>query len=179
MSFGGPIVKDKIHMFGSYEGNIQNRSNRVAIPTPPAGFAALDTVNLSQYNGSFGSPFRENLFFGKVDDAINDKSRAELSFSNRHETDIRDFGGNQAFMAATNNHNYNTAVQLKHSYFTGPWLNEAMLSYTQFHRGFSPNTANIPSRLFIYPDDCCFTIGGKRSTQEYIQKGPEFRDDIT
>src|SRR4029078_3165195 len=52
LSFGGPIVKDKIHIFGSYEGNIQNRSNRVAIPTPPTGFAALDTVNLTQYNGS-------------------------------------------------------------------------------------------------------------------------------
>jgi hypothetical protein len=179
VSFGGPIVKDKIHIFGSYEGNIQNRSNRVAIPTPPSGYAALDSVNLLQYNGSFGSPFRENLFFGKIDDAINDKSRAEFSISNRHETDIRDFGGNQAFSAATNNHNYNTTAQLKHSYFTGPWLNEALLSYTHFHRGFSPNTADIPSRLFIYPDNCCFTIGGNRSTQEYIQKGPNFRDDIT
>lgn len=179
LSVGGPIVKDKIHVFGSYEGNIQNRSNRVAIPTPPTGFAALDTVRLTDYNGSFGSPFRENLFFGKIDDALNDKSRLELSASNRHETDVRDFGGNQAFIAATNNHNYNTAVQLKHSYYTGPWLNEALLSYTHFHRGFSPNTADIPSRLYIYPNGCCFTIGGNRSTQEYIQKGPSLRDDIT
>ena len=38
LSIGGPIVKDKIHFFGSYEGNIQNRANRVNILTPPAGF---------------------------------------------------------------------------------------------------------------------------------------------
>src|SRR4029079_19029982 len=31
VSIGGPIVKDKIHFFGSYEGNVQNRSNAVAI----------------------------------------------------------------------------------------------------------------------------------------------------
>src|SRR5690349_1992017 len=34
LSFGGPIVKDKIHIFGSYEGNYQNRNASVSIPTP-------------------------------------------------------------------------------------------------------------------------------------------------
>ena len=179
LSFGGPIVKDKIHIFGSYEGNFQNRQNRVAIPAPPSGFPALDTVNLTQYNGSFGSPFRENLFFGKISDQISDKSSAELSFSNRHETDVRDFGGNQALLSANNFHNYNTTVQLKHSYFTGPWLNEALLNYTHFHRGFSPNTPGTAHRLYIYPGGCCFEIGSARSTQEFIQKGPGFRDDVT
>ena len=38
LSFGGPIVKDKIHIFGSYEGNYQNRDATVNIPTPPSGF---------------------------------------------------------------------------------------------------------------------------------------------
>jgi hypothetical protein len=179
LSFGGPIVKDKIHIFGSYEGNIQNRANRVSFSPPPAGFPALDTVNLAQYNGNFGSPFRETLLFGKLSDEINDKSSAELSFSNRHETDVRQFGGNQAFSTANNFHNYNTSIQLKHNYFTGPWLNEALVSYTKFHRGFSPNTPGTAHRLFIYPNSCCYEIGGFVSTQEYIQKGPSFRDDLT
>ena len=179
LSIGGPIVKDKIHFFGSYEGNIQNRANRVSILPPPAGFPALDTVNLTQYNGNFQSPFKESLWFGKLSAEINDKSSAEVSFSNRHETDVRDFGGNQAFSSASNNHNYNTAVQAKHNFFSGPWLNEALLSYTHFHRGFSPNTENTPHRLYIYPTACCFEIGGFTSQQEYIQKGLGLRDDLT
>ena len=179
LSFGGPIVKDKIHIFGSYEGNFQNRANRVNIPPPPTGFPALDTVNLLQYNGNFGSPFRESLIFAKLSDEINDKSSAELSFSNRHETDVRDFGGNAAFIAANNVHNYNTVIQLKHNYFTGPWLNEALVSYTRFHRGFSPNDPGTAHRLFVFPTNCCFEIGSGRSNQEFIQRGPGFRDDLT
>lgn len=179
LSFGGPIVKDRIHIFGSYEGNYQNRNNSVSIQTPPTDFPALNAVNITQYNGAFVSPFRETLLFGKLSDQISDKSSAELSFSNRHETDVRDFGGNAALTVANNFHNYNTTVQLKHSYFTGPWLNEALLNYTHFHRGFSPNTPGLPHRVYIYPNGCCFDIGSAQSIQEFIQKGPGFRDDVT
>jgi hypothetical protein len=178
LSFGGPLVKDKIHVFGSYEGNYQDRNATVNMPTPPSGFPALDTVNLKQYNGSFVRPFRETLLFGKLSDQISDKSSAELSFSNRHETDIADFGDKRALDYASNNHNYNTVVQIKHSYFTGPWLNEALASYTRFHRGFSPNVPGAPHRVYVY-DNCCAEIGSNASIQEFVQKGPNFRDDIT
>ena len=179
LSFGGPIIKDKMHFFGSYEGNYQNRANRVSIPTPPTGFPALDTVNLTQYNGNFGSPFRETLLFGKLSSQLSNTSNAEISISHRNETDVRDFGGNSAFQAANDVHNYNTVVQAKHNLFSGPWLNEALVSYTNFHRGASPNTPGLPHRLYIYPDGCCFEIGSAKSIQEFTQRGPRFRDDVT
>src|SRR4051812_44856120 len=78
LSFGGPLIKDKLHFFGSYEGNYQNRANAVNVTGLPAAgtFPALDTVNLAQYNGYFQSPFRENLYFAKINGDINNNSNA-------------------------------------------------------------------------------------------------------
>jgi hypothetical protein len=179
LSFGGPIVKDKIHVFGSYEGNIQNRANRVAFTGLPAtgAFPSLDTVGLTKYNGSFQSPFRENLWFGKIDDALNDKSSAELSVNFRDESDIRDFGGNQAFQEAVNYHQTVAVGQLKYNYFVGPWLNEAKVDYSNFRRNPRPNEPGI-QRQYQYPGGSA-VIGSNLSTQDFTQKRLGLRDDLT
>jgi outer membrane receptor protein involved in Fe transport len=176
-SIGGPIIKDKVHVFGSYEGNIQNRSSRVDFSGQPAGFPALDSVGLSKYSGTFESPFREQLFFGKVSDAINDRSSAELSISNRHETDIRDFNLNTAYQAAVDYRQNVTVAQLKHNYFVGDWFNEAKVDFSRFQRFPGPLTPGIPARNYQYSGD--HIIGSNLSTQDYKQNRLGLRNDLT
>ena len=180
LSAGGPLIKDKLHVFGSYEGNYQNRTNRVSMPAlPTAGtFPALDTVNLAQYNGAFGSPFRETLLFGKLSYAAGPKSSAELSFSNRHETDVRDFGGNQAYQEAVNYRQNVSIGQLRHTYVQGDWLNEAKVDYSRFRRNPAPAFAGTPAREYVLSGGNA-VIGSNLSTQDFIQKRLGLRDDLT
>ncbi len=177
-NIGGPIIKDKMHVFGSYEGNYQNRANRVNFAATPTGFSALDTVNLSKYNGSLGSPFRENLLFGKIDDALSENSSLELSLSNRHETDVRDFGGTQAITSAINFRQNIAIGQLKYNYFKGPLLNESKVDYSSFRRNPTPNTPGTASRRYEYLGTDA-TIGSNRSNQDFTQKRLGLRDDLT
>ncbi len=182
ITIGGPIQKDRLFFFGSYEGNYQNRANTVEF-RPPTGIAALDTVQLAQrYNGTFTSPFRETLGFGKLTYIIDPKSSAELSVNQRHETDVRDFGNVNcsmcAFEEAVNFRQNVTIAQLKYNRFSGAWLNEAKVDYSRFQRNPSPNTPGLVSRLFHYPGQDA-QIGSFLSTQDFVQKRLGFRDDLT
>jgi hypothetical protein len=178
VSIGGPIVMDKLHLFASYEGNLQNRSGRVDFATPPTGFPALDTVNLRSYSGTFGQPFREHLLFAKLSNTINTRSSAELSVSNRHETDVRDFDLTHAYGAAVFYRQNVSVGQLKYNYFTGPWLNEAKVDFSRFQRNPSPETPGIPARNYIYGNSD-HVIGSNRSTQDFVQDRLGLRNDVT
>ena len=178
LSAGGPIIRDRLHFFGSYEGNYQDRANRVSFAARPAGFTALDTVNLAQYEGQFISPFRETLLFGKLNYVVNDNSTAELSFSNRNESDIRDFGGATAYQAAVD-FGQNVGIgQLKYNWFRGPLLNEAKIDYSSFRRHPEPNSPGLPQRAYFYPGGEA-RIGSNLSTQDFLQRRIGLRDDLT
>jgi len=183
VSAGGHVIRNRLFFFGSYEGNYQNRSNTVNI-TPATGFAGIDTVNLTGYNRNFTSPFRETLLFGKLTYAINQQSTAELSFNNRHETDIRDFRDARAYTAATNFRQNVSMGQLRYTRVMGAWLNEAKIDYSRFQRNPSPLTPDIPARFFTYlipgtTNTQTAWIGSDVSEQNFIQKRIGLRNDVT
>lgn len=179
LSIGGPIIRNKMQMFFSYEGNYQNRNSTVNMTAPPAGaFPDLDTVNIAGYNGQFGSPFRETLLFGKLSYAVSPTSSAELSFNNRHETDVRDFGGNTSYNTAVNFRNDVGVGLLKYNIFKGPWLNEAQFTFQRFQRNPSPNAPGEVNRIFERAGGGA-QIGSNLSIQDFIQRRIGLRNDLT
>jgi len=127
-------------------------------------------VNLTRYNGNFLSPFRETLLFGKLSDQISDKSSARSASAIATKPTSAILAGTRP----SHRKQYSQLqhdVQAKHSYFTGPWLNEAMLNYVHFHRGFNPNTPGTAHRLYIYPGGCCFEIGSGRRLRSSFRRG--------
>jgi len=179
LSVGGPLIRNKMQMFFSYEGNYQNRNSTVSMTPPtPGAFPLLDTVNLGGYNGQFGSPFRETLLFGKLSYAVSPTSSAELSFNNRHETDVRDFGGNTSFNTAVNFRNDVGVGLLKYNIFKGPWLNEAQFTFQRFRRNPSPNQPGEVNRVFERAGGGA-QVGSNLSIQDFIQRRIGFRNDLT
>ncbi|MDZ4864435.1 MAG: TonB-dependent receptor [Gemmatimonadota bacterium] len=178
LSGGGPIIRDKLHVFGSYEGNYQDRSNLVNV-TPPTGFPALDSINFASRNGFFGSPFRSSLFFGKLTYAAGSNSTLELSANTRNEKDTREFGGDRPFESGVRFNNSVVNVGLKHSYFRGQWLNEAMVNYQRATDNPTPVPTNQAVNRFYGGAFCCAQIGPDLTIQDFTQKRLALRNDLT
>jgi hypothetical protein len=99
-SLGGPIVKDKLFFFGTYELNSRNEPQNVFLGGDAARAPA--SLNLSQYTGQFTSEFREHLGFAKLTYAKSERSTIDVSTTIRHETDFRGFGGQTSFQSSEN-----------------------------------------------------------------------------
>ena len=170
-TLGGPIIRDRLHFFGSYEGNYQNRYATVNY----GAATQVDTVDLTRYNGSFLSPFRSNLFFGKLSYTPADHHALELSVNTRAETDIRDFGTHNSYEQADNvNNHVNTAV-LKYRGLWGLLLNESSVSLQRYDWNPVPLNPQLVNRNY----EGIGILGGYSTEQAFRQDRIAFRNDVT
>lgn len=168
----GPIVKDKLFALATYEGNYQNRANVVTIGNP----TLENLARFGTYQGSFTSPFREHLGFGKVSWVPDDNQTFDLSATVRRETDIRNFGGQTSLQAAENVRNNVLTTSLRHQFRTcNDIVNEAtaQLLMSQWNPG--AENLGIPGQEF----QGVVRIGGRDTDQDIKQRTITLRDDIS
>ncbi len=176
-SLGGPIVKDKLQFFASYEENRQDRAGNVLVGTVSTAPASL--VNqLRTYEGTFTSPFREKLLFAKLSWQPRLGQQAELTYNWRDETDIRGFGGqggSNSFETAENVDNRVDSLQGRYQIGGGGWLNEAYMSYQRYHWNPQPLNKGIIGQNY----QGLLRIGGRDTEQDIIQQRVSIRDDYS
>jgi hypothetical protein len=177
LSAGGPLVRDKLFVFGSYEGNLQNRQAVTRLNGLPANWPAA----IRGVNGNVNdAPFRSHLLFGKLSYNRSEKQLLELSGDARLENEKRDFGGqfsgNEVDVSSGDNFKSNVVTgRAKHSYFGTGGSNEVLVSYQQYKWNNVSFDFNTPRQNY----DGIGIIGGHDSEQDLRQKRLSLRDDYT
>ena len=188
-SVGGPIKQDQVHFFVAYDGKDIDDSRQVVtknLDKLPAGQGIVPT--LAGYSGSHVDPFREHLFFGKVDTQINEDQKLSASVRVRREKDIRPEETN---LSSPDNKkertNDETRFDLKHEWTRAAWLSEARVGYEDYT--WSPHSAatsplfkyrvsNAPPQMLNNSGDVIWD-GGSPDKQKRGQKGLFVSDDLT
>lgn len=180
ISLGGPIIQDRAHFFVAYEAKEYES---------PSAFNLGRGYTIDQlppeFQKEFGSgtvtrPFKEDLYFGKIDWLFGDDHYVELSAKYRNETEIIDMGGNRLPSAATDNKNDETRVDLRYQFTHDDWLNDAHLTYEKSF--WSPQPHEFAPGYYLSDGnwwDVIARIGGGDAYQDKGQKGYSFQDDLT
>jgi Carboxypeptidase regulatory-like domain/TonB-dependent Receptor Plug Domain/TonB dependent receptor-like, beta-barrel len=172
---GGPIVRDHLHVFASFEVNDEHAVATVVPLSPPPGSGFPSSVDLASLAGTFPSPFRENLLFGKLSWEPLKNQRLDFNGNYRNEKDIRGFGGQTAATRAENVRNWVYSATAAH-YWTGTSsFNEGKVTWQKY--GWNPTSTSGSDPALNYFG--VISIGSKDTTQRFEQRRIELRDKYT
>lgn len=164
-TLGGPIIRDKLHFFVSYEANRDDGTGLVTINNP----------NYANFNGEYPRPFDQDTWFGKLTWLATENDEVNLSLTRRRDSEVIGFGNTTAYEARQNRDNAVDDALLKWQHFGDGWLNEATVSYGKY--SWNPNSAN-PDIIAQDLQGCC-RIGGANNLQDKGQRNLTFRNDLT
>ncbi|WP_349655394.1 TonB-dependent receptor [Xanthomonas sp. 10-10] len=182
-TFSGPILKDKAHFFIAYEAKEYTTPN-VVIP----GSIYSDRVDqlpaqLQPLVATYSTPFKEDLYFGKIDWTIGENNLFELSGKYRKEDELNDVGGTSTLEHGSINGQEEKRANLRWQYSGANFLNEANLSYESAFWNQAPINNGTGYVLSYAPvrgiEDEVLSAGAGSSFQRKGQKGWTFQDDLT
>ena len=171
-SFGGPIKKDRMFVFGTYERTREETSFNVAKNI-------VDELQFAKTVGAkpvtvVGTPYRDNLWQVRLDDQLNSKNTAFLKWAQQTNTALNDQGGitDENSGNFTRNHLYQGLFGLS-STLSSTTINQFTFAY-QFWNNLIDTTIFAPRLIF--------PVGGFGTNpnvpQQSVQRKFQFKDDL-
>ncbi|MBB4593335.1 TonB-dependent receptor [Xanthomonas cannabis] len=182
-TFSGPILQDKAHFFIAYEAKEYTTPN-VVIP----GSIYSDRIDqlpaqLQPLVATYSTPFKEDLYFGKIDWTIGENNLFELTGKYRKEDELNDVGRTSTYEHGSVNGQEEKRANLRWQYSGANFLNEANLSYESAFWNQVPLNDGTGYVLSYVPvrgiEDEVLSAGAGSSFQRKGQKGWTFQDDLT
>lgn len=188
-SFGGPIIEDAMHFFVTYEAKEYN-SPRTITPGGNRRIEDLPPQFRPIASAPAAVPFKEDLYFGKIDWTVAEGHLLELTVKRREEDEVTNVGnGPNTAERATLKAGEETRVDLRYQFSSMNWLNDAHITFEDSF--FSPRAASLANGYRLYaprqgqegtqnPDmDEILNLGGGGDFQDKGQKGMSFQNDLT
>jgi len=180
LSFGGPIIADVAHFFVAYEAKEYASPRALSLGR---GYSINELPERFQQEfgtGTVTSPFKEDLYFAKIDWLFGDSHYFELTGKYREEAEIIQVDGQRLASRGTSNDNQETRVDLRYQFTNMNWLNDAHITYEKAY--WNPIPVSFEP-AFILSDgnwwDTIAGVGGSDNYQDKGQKGWSFQDDLT
>ena len=186
VSLGGPIFKDMLHFFFTYEGKRYNTPVTVTPGVITLNGVPIQTLLPASVSAQFGPgslPFNEDQFFGKLDWEPSDSDRFEFSVKVRSETQTENIGVAQAASASIQVKNDDTRFTLRWQHSAERWFNEVLFTHEDAFN--SPSAASLGNgadyALATDNNRNIITTGPANplATQNKGQRGPAIQDDLT
>lgn len=175
-SLGGPIVKDTLNYFLSYERQTQDRNATVFRGSDFANAPADVQQFLGQFpTGVLTQPFDSDLYFGKLSWQPAEGQSAYLTYYRRKEHEVRGFGGQRTRDGAESFEIGNNAWVAHHTWVLGDALNDASVTYQTLE--WNPTALNSTEPRLNYVG--ILDVGGKDATQDFKQDKIGVRDDLS
>ncbi|HWM70613.1 MAG TPA: TonB-dependent receptor [Steroidobacteraceae bacterium] len=180
-AFGGPIIQDLLHFFVTYEG--KRLITPVAVTPGNNDGAPFLPAEAAAQLGPASLPFKEDLYFGKLDWAPTDKDRFVLAGKVRRETQSTHVGFGLAASANVAVLNNDTRIDVRWQHTEDWFFNELLFTYEDAYYQPAATTFGNGLQYTYQPsqDQLILSVGpaDPRANQFDGQRGPGIQDDFT